>query len=90
MKRLSNYLRTVWNNLYVHRREAILKRQDLLDGCLCADKRMLTDAFLMTVGLVTVDSKDEAVPWYVPLSRIQRSWKRDAEEFGYLVGIAQR
>lgn len=50
-------------------------------------KRAFTDAVLATVGLKTVDDDQDIVPWYIILSRIQRSWVKKASEHGYKVGL---
>jgi len=50
-------------------------------------KRALTDAFLATVGLQTVDKDEDTVPWYIPLSRSQKQLASTVSEYDYKVGL---
>ena len=47
----------------------------------------MTNAFLATVGLTVVDRDEDTVPWYVLLSKVQRSWVRTVAKYGYKVGL---
>lgn len=50
-------------------------------------RRALTDAVLATVGLKTVDNDKDAVPWYIILSTMQKSWVQQASDQGFKVGL---
>ena len=54
-----------------------------LDGT----KEALTNGCLATVGLQVVKNDRDIIPWYIPLSKIQKSWIERASEYGYKVGL---
>lgn len=82
-----------WRNLVYYRkarpvsgsflREIKLAQCDGVD----AVKRTMTNSLLASVGLKVVDSASETVPWYVLLSRVQRSWVKTVSPY-YKVGLA--
>jgi len=47
-------------------------------------RRRTLSAMLATVGLRISDKK---IPWYMLLSKIQRSWVKKAKELGYEVEL---
>lgn len=47
----------------------------------------LTNNMLASVGLKVVSDDSQVVPWYIPLSRIQRDWIRDVSQYGFKVGL---
>lgn len=50
-------------------------------------RRILTNIMLGSVGLKVIDSIEESIPWYIPLSKIQKSWIDKVSKFGYMVGL---
>jgi len=77
-----------WRNLWYYRQERKVAHRRLMDVAACTDvKRAITDAFLATVGLKTVDNDKDAIPWYVFLSKTQRNWVRRVSIHGFRVGL---
>jgi hypothetical protein len=50
-------------------------------------KRCLTDVLLVSAGLCTVDDDNETIPWYMPLSRLQKDRIKMVTPYGYKVGL---
>ena len=50
-------------------------------------KLALTKCVLSRVGLRVVDVAEDEVPWYIPLSAIQRDYRQMVEAYGYKVGL---
>jgi hypothetical protein len=50
-------------------------------------KDALTNGCLATVGLKVVEDDADTVPWYIPLSRVQKSWVEQVSRHGYKVGL---
>jgi hypothetical protein len=50
-------------------------------------KLVLTKCVLSRVGLRVVDVAEDVVPWYIPLSEIQRDYRQMVEVYGYKVGL---
>ena len=50
-------------------------------------KDKLTEAMLASVGLKVVEDDKEKIPWYIPLSRIQKIWIEQVKKHGYKVGL---
>jgi hypothetical protein len=74
-------------NLIYYRKERSITNSQLHSIATNDDPKIyVTNILLTTVGLKVVDSKTE-IPWYIPLSRIQRSWIRRAEKYGYRIGL---
>ena len=80
-----------YRNLVYYRKERVIDHRRVMDIATANKgddvKRTFTDACLATVGLMVVETDVDAVPWYMPLSRIQKSWVRQANEHGYVVGL---
>lgn len=50
-------------------------------------KDALTEGLLATVGLKIVEDDADTVPWYIPLSKVQKSWVEQVSRHGYKVGL---
>jgi len=50
-------------------------------------KDTLTITMLAIVGLKIVDDKKDMIPWYIPLSSVQRSWVNTVHKNDYKVGL---
>ena len=50
-------------------------------------KHSITNSCLATVGLKVAISDDDTIPWYIPLSKIQKDWIKLVSEHGYKVGL---
>ena len=50
-------------------------------------KDALTNGCLATVGLKVVSDDKDTVPWYIPLSKLQKSWVEQVSKHGYKVGL---
>lgn len=78
-----------YRNLVYYRKQRKISHQRLMAvvNQSTNTKDTITDAMLATVGLKIVDSDEDKVPWYIPLSKIQKSWVNKTAEFGYKVGL---
>ncbi len=47
----------------------------------------LTRVALATVGLKPIKEDENDLPWYIPLSRLQKSWVDRVNGHGYKVGL---
>lgn len=50
-------------------------------------QKVITDAYLATVGLKTVAADEETIPWYIFLSKQQKFWIKTVSAYGYKVGL---
>lgn len=76
-------------NLLYYRKERQIPHRMLMElatpsNDLEVTRRRTLSAMLATVGLRISDKK---IPWYMPLSKIQRSWVKKAKELGYEVEL---
>ena len=76
-------------NLWYYRKERSISHRMLMELATPSDdiyivRRNTLNAILATVGLRISDKK---LPWYIPLSKIQRSWVKKAKELGYEVEL---
>lgn len=72
-------------NLLYYRKERQIPHRMLMElatpsNDLELTRRRTLNALLATVGLRVSDKK---ISWYIPLSKIQRSWIKKAKELGY-------
>jgi hypothetical protein len=87
--------RPVYSNIYVRfsLKEELEKLKN--ENYLLEDKKVLvqelnyrlTTKFLATVGLKIIESESDKVPWYIPLSKIQKDYISMVGKKGYKVGI---
>lgn len=75
-----------WRNLVYYRQEQLIDRRRMTNIA-AGGRRAITDAVLATVGLKTVDGDKNQLPWYILLSKIQKSWVSQANEHGFKVGL---
>ena len=76
-------------NLWYYRKERGIPHRMLMELATPSNdvdiiRRRALDAMLATVGLRVSDKR---LPWYIPLSKIQRSWVKQAKELGYEVEL---
>lgn len=80
-----------WRNLVCYRHERSVDgktiNQLLLEDDMCEVKIAMSNAFLSTVGLKVVTDASDQIPWYIPLSKIQKEWVATVTKHGYMVGL---
>lgn len=73
-----------YKNLIYYRHERSISSFDL--STQNDFKYHITNAMLETVGLKISENGNE-IPWYIPLSAIQKSWIKKVKEYGYKVDL---
>lgn len=80
-----------YRNLIYYRIQRQVGHQRVMDLAATRElddiKNALTEGLLATVGLKIVERDEDTVPWYIPLSKLQKSWVEQVSRHGYKVGL---
>ena len=85
------YIYYCYRNLIFYRVERPINRGRLGLFCACSElvdyRYHLTNMMLASVGLQVADKDLDHIPWYIPLSNIQKQWISIANDHGYNVTL---
>ena len=88
---MSRFIYYTFRNLIYYRKQRDIGHSRIMEVASEREeegiKNALTNSCLATVGLKVVEDDKDTIPWYIPLSKIQKSWVERVSNHGYKVGL---